>query len=204
MPEPIVYASYLQQPTRWRAPWRALFHDMTFVVRTSGDPLSIAPAAQHAVAAIDPDLPVANIGTVRQRLDAAMLRFRYVVVLVTAVAGTAIALAAVGVYGMMAGAVSERTREIGVRKSLGAAPRQIVLLVARRAGAMVGAGLALGIGAALVFTRLVAPQLWGVGPDDPMTYAIASLLLVGIAGLACLLPARHAVGVDPARTLRSE
>jgi predicted permease len=202
--EPVVYASYLQQPTRWRAPWPALFFEMTFVVRTTGDPHALLHPAQQAVAEINPDLPLSNTGTVQEHLDAAMLRFRYDVLLVLALACTAVALAAIGLYGTIAGAVGQRMREIGIRKSLGADARQIVALVAGRTMAIVAVGVTLGIAAAMVVARLVASQLWGIEPTDPVTYAIASLGLVGVAILASLVPTRRALNVDPAVILKDE
>jgi ABC-type antimicrobial peptide transport system permease subunit len=177
---------------------------MTFVVRTTGDPHALLHPAQQAVAEINPDLPLSNTGTVQEHLDAAMLRFRYDVLLVLALACTAVALAAIGLYGTISGAVGQRTREIGIRKSLGANARQIVALVAGRTMAIVAVGVTLGIAAAMVVARLVASQLWGIEPTDPVTYAIASLGLVGVAILASLVPTRRALDVDPSVILKDE
>jgi putative ABC transport system permease protein len=202
-PEPIVYASYLQQPRRWRAPWRALFHEMTFVVRTTGDPMAIVPAARGVVAAIDPDVPL-GVSTVGTRLAAATRRVRYVALLVAALGGVAAGLAAIGIHGTMSYAVNRRRRELGIRKALGASPFRLAALVAGQALAIVAAGVVLGIAAAVPLARFLEPQLWSIGPRDPSTYAAASLCLVTVAGLACLLPTRRAVAVDSAATLRSE
>jgi ABC-type antimicrobial peptide transport system permease subunit len=175
---------------------------MTFVLRTPGDPHALLRPAQDIVAALDPDLPLSSAGTILEHLDAAMLRFRYDVLLLLALACTAVVLVAIGLYGMVAGVVGERTREIGIRKSLGASAWQIVTLVGRRTMAIVVAGLVIGVCAALLFTRLLANQLWGIGPTDPVTHAAAALTLVGIAALASAVPTRRALRVDPAPILR--
>jgi putative ABC transport system permease protein len=201
---PMVYASYLQQPGRWRAPWRTLFGNMTFVVRTTGDPNAALPAVRQALAGIDPDRPVASAGTVRQHLDAAMRQFRYLVVLMTVLACTAVTLAGIGIYGTVAYTVGQRTSEIGIRKALGAQPWNIAILVARRAARVVIAGLAAGLAGALILTRLIASQLWGTASTDPEVYAVVSLLFVTTVAAACALPVRRAINADPAAAIRRE
>jgi predicted permease len=202
--QPVIYASYLQQPSRYRGPWGGLFGQMTFMVRGTGDPLSLVPAARRAVADIDSTRPLVNISTVEQHMSAAMGKFRYFVLLVAVFACTATLLAAIGTYGVMAYAVSQRTREIGIRRALGAGTREIVLLVGRRALWLIGVGLACGLAGAWALTRLIASQLWGVTPTDPATFVGVSLLLVGVALGACAVPARRALAVDPTIALRSE
>jgi ABC-type antimicrobial peptide transport system permease subunit len=162
------------------------------------------PAARQAVAEIDPTRPLVSISTVEQHMRNAVGKFRYYVLLVVVFAGTATLLAAIGTYGVMAYSVSQRTREIGIRRALGAGPREIVALVGRRAMALVAAGLVAGIAGALVLTRLIASQLWGVTPTDPATFAGVSVLLTVVAMLACVLPARRAMAVDPTIALKSE
>ena len=134
----------------------------------------------------------------------AMAKFRYSVVLVGVFAGMATLLAAIGTYGVMAYTVSQRTREIGIRRAMGAGPREIIGFVGRRALTLVAAGLVAGLAGALALTRLIASQLWGVTPTDPATFAAVSLVLAGVAVVACIGPVRRALAVDPTIALRSE
>ncbi len=113
-------------------------------------------------------------------------------------------LAAIGIYGVMAYSVAQRTREIGIRMALGASAREIVLSVGRQALALIVAGLLLGLAGSFAVTRLIASQLWGVTPTDPATFAAVTLLLVLVALLACFIPARRAMRVDPTVALRTE
>jgi ABC-type antimicrobial peptide transport system permease subunit len=129
-------------------------------------------------------------------------KFRYFVLLVSVFAGVATLLAAIGTYGVMAYSVSLRTREIGIRRALGAGRVEVIGLIGRRALALVGSGLVCGVAAALLLTRLIASQLWGVTPTDPATFIGVSLLLVGVALVACIAPARRALAVDPTIALR--
>jgi putative ABC transport system permease protein len=203
-PQPVVYASFLQQPARYRAPWADLPGSMTFMLRATGDPAALVPAARRAVAEVEPDRPLAAVSTVELHMSNAMARFRYSVLLVGVFAGMATLLAAIGTYGVMAYTVSRRTREIGIRRAMGAGPREIIAFVARRALMLVAVGLAGGLAGALALTRLIATQLWGVTPTDPPTFAAVSLVLAGVAALACTGPVRRAMAVDPTIALRSE
>ena len=203
-PQPVVYASYLQQPSRYRAPWAGLLGQMTFLIRGNADPQGLIPSARAAVARIDPDRPLADAGTMESHMRNAMGRFRDYVFLVSVLAGVATLLAAIGTYGVMAYSVSQYTREIGIRRSLGAGPREIVLYIGRRALIVVGAGVIAGVTGAILLTRLIASQLWGVTPTDPATFVSVSVLLVTLAALACVGPARRALAVDPTIALRAE
>ena len=203
-PEPVIYASYLQQPSRYRAPWAGLFGQMTFMMRGAGDPDRLIPGARQAVADIDPDRPLVGPSTVEAHMRNATGKFRYFVLLVSVFAGLATLLAAIGTYGVMAYSVSLRTREIGIRRALGAGRLEVIMLIGRRALALVGSGLVCGVVGALLLTRLIASQLWGVTPTDPATFAGVSLLLVGVALIACIAPARRALAVDPTIALRTE
>jgi putative ABC transport system permease protein len=202
--QPVVYASFLQQPSRYRAPWMGMPGTMTFLLRAAGDPAALIPAARQAVAEVEPGRPLTDVSTVDSHTSNAMAKFRYFVLLVGVFAAAATLLAAVGTYGVMAYAVSQRTREIGIRRALGAGPRQIVAMVGRRAITFVGVGLVSGLAGALALTHLIASQLWGVTPTDPATYAGVSVLLVGVALVACVGPVRRAIAVDPTIALRSE
>jgi putative ABC transport system permease protein len=204
-PQPVVYASYLQQPARYRAPWGTMFGGMTYVLRTAaGDPRRLLPAARQAVAEVAPDRPLTDVRTGEDYFAFARNNRRYYVSLVGVLACSAAILAAIGVYGVMAYAVSQRTREIGIRKALGAGTPAIVRLVGQRATVLIVFGLAMGWAGALTLTRLIASQLWGITPTDPATFVAVSLLLVAVALLACFVPARRATQVDPTIALRCE
>jgi putative ABC transport system permease protein len=167
----VIYASYLQQPSRYRAPWAGLFGQMLFMIRPAGDSSSVMVAARRAIAEIDPQRPLVEVSTMESHMRAATGQFRSFVWLVGVFAAVAVLLAAMGTYGVMAYTVSQRTREIGIRRALGAGRREIVALVGRRALAFVAGGLIAGLASALALTRLIASQLWGVSPTDPVTFA---------------------------------
>lgn len=203
-PVPVIYASYLQQPTRYRAPWANLFGTMTFMMRASGDAAGVIRAARQAVARIDPERPLVNVSTVDAHMRNANGRFRDSVFLVSVLAVVATLLAAIGTYGVMAYSVSQHTREIGIRRAMGAGSREIMAFVVRRAVLFVGLGVFSGIAGALLFTRVLASQLWGITPTDPVTFVTVTLLLIGVAALACVVPARRALAVDPTVALKTE
>ena len=203
-PQPVIYASYLQQPARYRAPWTGLFGQMLFMIRPAGEPGGIMAAARQAIAEIDPQRPLVDVSTMKSHMVAATGQFRSFVWLISVFAVAAALLAAIGTYGVMAYTVSQRTREIGIRRALGASPREIVELVGRRALACVAGGLIVGLASALALTRLIASQLWGVSPTDPITFAGVSISLATIALAACVLPARRALSVDPTLALRND
>jgi putative ABC transport system permease protein len=202
-PDPAIYASYLQQPSRYRAPYGAILGQMTFVIRHSVDPVSLVPAVRAAVAEVE-SKPISSItsGEEGRRFRAESGRFN--LLLLGALAGTGSLLAAVGVYGLLAYSVSQRTREIGIRKALGAGPHAVVLFLGRHVMVVVLTGIAIGCIGAAASTRLIASQLWGVSPTDPSTFAGVSMVLLAVALLACIGPARRAITVDPTIALRSE
>ncbi len=202
-PAPVIYASYLQQPARYRGPFGNMFGQMTFVLRT-GNPLALLAEARRAVAEVDPDRPLANIATMQRQFGGFMRERGYYVLVLGVFAFAATLLAAIGIYGVMAYSVAQRTHEIGIRMALGASAREVVKLVGRRALLLISAGLVLGLAGSLALTRLIASQLWGVTPTDPATFAAVSLLLAVVALLACFVPARRAIRVDPTVALRSE
>lgn len=203
-PEPVVYASYLQQPARYREPWGGMFGQMNFVMRTSGDPLRLVPAVRQAVAEIDPRRPIANIARVDRQMDIGV-QIRGVFALMLGVfAAAALALAAIGIYGTLAYAVARRTREIGIRIALGATRGEVLALVGRRAITVIAVGLIAGLAGSLAVTRLIASQLWGVTPTDPVTFACVSLLVASVALLASFAPVRRAMRVDPTIALKHE
>ncbi len=178
--------------------------DMTLAVRTSLDPSTVTGAIRSEVAALDRELPLYKIATMDQLVSNSVAQPRLNLVLLAAFAGLALALAAVGVYGVMAWAVTQRTQEFGIRMALGALPRDVLTQVLREGGRLAGLGLALGLIAALGLTRLMSSLLFGVRPGDPLTLGIAAAVLILVALAACYIPARRATRVDPMVALRYE
>jgi putative ABC transport system permease protein len=139
-----------------------------------------------------------------QRLASVVPQRGYFVFAITAFALTATLLAAIGIYGVMAYAVTQRTREIGIRVALGAPSHEVIALVGRRTLILVSVGLAAGLAGAMAATQLLQSQLWGVTPTDPVTFAVASILFVAVTATAAFFPMRRAIGVSPTIALRSE
>jgi putative ABC transport system permease protein len=177
---------------------------MFFVLRTSGDPMSMVAAVKHAVADVDPNKAAATFRTVEKSLDQQVQYLRLYILMLGVFGAVAAVLAAIGIYGVMAYSVAERTREIGIRMALGAGSRDVLTMVVRQALLLLGIGLALGLGASLALTRVIRSALYGVTATDPATYAGVSLLLIAVAVIACLVPTRRAVAVDPTIALRYE
>ena len=193
-PKPTAYANDRQEV------WGGLF----LTVRTTGDPLAAASAIKHAVREMDPTLAVRLVRTMDDIVGASLASRRFALVLVASFAGVALALAAIGVYGVLAYAVSARTREFGVRMALGASTRSVFALVLRQGLGSAVAGLIIGIAAALAATRLLEKMLYSVSPTDPATYAAVAIGLFAIVVVACVVPARRAVRADPVASLREE
>jgi putative ABC transport system permease protein len=202
--EPAVYTSYLQQPAQYRGPSANMFGQMTFLLRASRNPMNLGPAARRAVAEVDPDVPIADLVTMEQLAGLGMPNRRYYTGVFAVFALAATVLAAIGVYGVVAYAVTQRSREIAVRMALGAGTRNLLLMVGGRVFLMIAAGLAIGFTGSFTLTRLISSQLWGVTPTDPATFAAVSILLVSVALLACFSPLRRVLKVDPAATLRTD
>ncbi|MGH7580144.1 MAG: ADOP family duplicated permease, partial [Gemmatimonadales bacterium] len=199
-PRPEIYLPYAQFPAGTGTPQRTL----RIVVRSEGDPVQLTGALRAAVAELEPDLPVTEIQTMEEALGAWAAERRLTMMLVGGFAALALALGAVGVYGVMAHLVMQRTREIGIRIALGALPREILGLVLSQGASLAGLGIALGLAAALAATRLLASLLFGVGPTDPPTFLATALALAAVAGVASVLPALRAVRTDPVDALRAE
>ncbi len=192
--KPEMFESYLQSPRRF----------MTVVVRTASEPTAMVGAIREQVLALDRNQPVFEIETMEKRVAESVARSRFVMLLLGIFATLALTLAAVGIYGVMAYSVSLRRKEIGIRMALGARKGQVVRLVVREGMVLAGIGLAFGIIVSVGLTRIIASLLFGIGPTDPITLASVSLVLGGVAFLACCIPARRASGVDPIVALRSE
>ena len=177
---------------------------MTFVVRSQGDPTSLVNSVAAAVRSIDPELPLADVRTMEDVVDATVARPRTVAVLLTAFALLALALAGVGVYGVMAYSVARRTQEIGVRMALGATPQSVFRMVLGQALTLVAIGVVIGLVAAAGLTRLMETLLFETEPIDVVTFAVTALLLVIVAALASYVPARRGTRIAPIEALRAE
>jgi len=162
-----------------------------------------APLRQ-AVSAVDAGLPVVGVETMTQRLGASISQPRFLATLSGGFAGLALILAALGIYGVMAYAVSQRTAEIGVRMALGASASGVFRLVIGDGVKLAVAGLLLGVAGAVVAARAIASQLFGVEPADPLRLGVTAVALVAVVVTACLVPARRAMRVDPLEALRAE
>lgn len=177
---------------------------MVVTVKTSADPAALAASVKAQIRAIDPDLPVYRVRTMSAWVDQSLARPRFAMTLLSGFAGLALALAALGIYGVVAFLVSQSTREIGIRIALGATERAVLGLVVRQGLAIAGSGAVVGVLAALALNRLIASLLFGVAATDGATFALAFVLLCASAFLAAYLPARRAARIDPVESLRME
>jgi predicted permease len=177
---------------------------VNLVLRTGSDPLGMVDAVRAQVAGPTRDQPLYSVRTMEQIISGSLARRRFTMLLLVVFAATALLLAAVGIYGVMSYTVTRRTHELGIRAALGASRGEIVGLVLRQGMKLAAAGMVAGLAAAVALTRLMAGLLYGVRPADPATLAAVTLLLGGIAFLACYIPARRATAVDPVDALRSE
>ncbi len=189
-----LYLPYRQAPN----------HVQHFMVRFLGDPLAAVPALKTAVASLDPEARVDGISTMDEVVGRAFAPWRFSSIVVSAFAAIALTFAAVGIATLVAFAVTQRTREIGVRVALGAQTRDVVVLVASEGAWVALAGLAIGVLAAWILRRSVESMLFGVAPDDTLTFGGVALLLGVVSLLAAYLPARSAARIDPAAALRAE
>jgi putative ABC transport system permease protein len=177
---------------------------MFLVVRTAGDPNSMAGSVRSAVLGVDGDLPVFRVRTLEEYIAQSMSQRRFAMYLFGTFAIIALVLAAVGLYGVMAYSVTQRTHEIGVRMALGAQRRDVVAMVVRQSMVLTSIGLVAGLAAAYGLTRLMTALLFGVNPRDVTTFLLIPVILAAIAVLASFLPARRATRVDPLVALRYE
>ncbi len=175
-----------------------------FVIRASGDPTTLVPALRDLVTRVDSRLAIASVETMQTLLSRSVANQRYRATLSSAFGGGALVLAAIGLFGLLARAVNERRREIGVRMAVGAKPGDVVRMVMREGGVLVVGGLLVGVPIALAVARLIRAQLYGVGPSDPHVFILASLVLGFVACSAMLVPAIRAARIDPISTLRAE
>jgi ABC-type antimicrobial peptide transport system permease subunit len=174
------------------------------VVRASGDPLALAPAIRRAIWSVDKDQPIVRVATMDKMVATTTAQRRFALIVFEAFALAALALAAIGIYGILSGSVAERMREIGVRAALGASRGEIVALVVRHGMGLTGVGLAIGVLGAAAASRALVALLYSVSPLDPATYIGMVVLLGAVALIATALPAWRAARIDPVITLRSE
>ena len=173
-------------------------------MRTRGDPEAALRQARAAVAALDRDLPMYDVATLQGMVDRSLGQPRFYLTLLTVFAVLAVVLAAVGIYGIIAYTVQQRTREIGIRIALGASQDRVVAMVVRRGLALALGGIVLGTAGAYAVTRVLRSLLYGVSERDPATFIGVAVLLCGVALLASWLPARRAARVDPLAAMRAE
>jgi putative ABC transport system permease protein len=193
-PRPTIYVPYRQDA----------FPFMTFVMRSSATPAAMTGAVRSAIRRVDKEQPPGAVLTMDEQLSHSLTRRRFSVTLLTAFGATAVLLAAVGLYGVLAFIVSQRKREIGVRMALGASARDVMTQVLGHGLRLTAAGTAIGLLLALAVTRLMTALLFGTSPTDAATFVAAALLLTTVAVAASLAPALRASRVDPLITLRDE
>jgi predicted permease len=194
-PPPQVFVPFVQQTQVRR---------LTYHIRTHTAPAAIVPALRRLVHAADPTLPLVNVRTQQDQIDADLADERLLVSLTSAFGLVALLLASVGIYGVMAYSVAQRNREIGIRMALGALPRQILTMVLRESSSLSATAVALGVGVSLLVTRFVKSMLFGIAPSDPATLCGTAALLMVVALGASWIPARRAAGVQPMEALRRE
>jgi len=195
VPPPQLFVPYVQQTQVRR---------LTYQIRTQTQPEAIVPALRRVVHAADPALPLVNVRTQQDQIDSDLADEWLLVSLTSAFGLLALVLASVGIYGVMAYSVAQRTREIGIRMALGAIPRQILAMVLREASSLSAVATALGVGASLLVTRFVKSMLFGIAPSDPATVWGAAGLLMIVALGASWVPARRAASVQPMEALRRD
>ena len=188
------YFPVVQDPSR----------SLGFTLRAAGAPTALAPDVRAAIASLDPELPVYAVRTMEEVTDESLVTRRWPVLLSTGFGVVALLLSAVGIYGVLAFLVTQRTREIGIRMAIGGAPRRIFDLVLREGLLLLGAGFACGLAGLIALRRVLQAHLYGIGPGDPGVLAAATLVLGGVALLACVIPARRATRIDPVLALNRE
>ena len=193
-PEPLSYWPYPELP----------YSVMTVVVRTTTPPLSMIPAVREVLRQLDKEQPIAKISTMDQLISDSVARSRFTMLLLSIFAGLALTLACIGIYGVMAYSVAQRTHEIGIRLALGAQRKDVLRLILRYGLRLALIGVGIGIAAGLLLTRLLASLLYGTKPGDPLTFIGVSALLIFVALMACYIPSRRAMRVDPMVALRYE
>jgi putative ABC transport system permease protein len=191
---PQIYVPFSQRPSR----------NAKFVLKTSIPPMSLVREVRAAIEAVDLDQPLDGIQAGESLVSSSVATPRFRTLLMSGFGLVALLLAVIGLYGVMAYSVSQRSREIGVRMALGASRGSVLGLVFREGGPLVGVGLVLGLAGAFALSRVMESMLFGVGARDPAVFLVVPLALTGVAIMALLVPARRATRVDPVTTLGEE
>jgi predicted permease len=193
--EPVMYTPLMQS---------SVITSLSLLVRTTGDPSNMIPTLRRSIQEFDPDIPVYSVATMQQRMGEQASETRSYALLLGLFAALALVLSAIGIYGVMAYVVTQRTHEIGIRIALGAQRQDVLRLVVGEGIILALVGIATGLGGSLLLTRLINSLLYGVSATDPTVFTIIALMLLAVAFLACYIPARRATGVDPMVALRYE
>jgi putative ABC transport system permease protein len=191
-PGPMMYVPFAQAP----------LYGGEVVVRSSLNASSVAAAIRQAVHSIDKDLPVTDVESLPEALGQSISRERFRTLLLGSFGGMALVLAAVGIFGVISYSASQRTHEIGIRTALGAQRSDVLRLILGQGTKLALLGLGIGIVLAFLLTRLIASLLYSVSATDPLTFGAVAVILLGVAVLACYIPARRAMRVDPMVALR--
>ena len=191
-------------PAMYLPEGQAAYNGMTLVVRTREHAANVPAAMTRVLAALDPDQTFGRVRPMQKVLESSLARQRFSASLLGIFAMIALALSAVGIFGVMTAMVTQRTRELAVRLALGAHPRKVLHLVLSHGATLAGTGICIGLFGAFALSRVVAGMLYDVAATDPLTMFSVSLLLAAVALLACYIPARRATRLDPIITLREE
>jgi putative ABC transport system permease protein len=197
----------LETPSRVQLYWphrQSNLRSMSLVLRTSGDPHSLSTALQRTVLSIAPDQPLYSVATMEDLLADSLARRRFEMLVLAIFAGVALVLSSIGIYGVIAYTVTQRSHEMGIRLALGASRASILGLVMGQSLLMTLAGVVLGLAGSLGLTKLLSSLLFNVDTHDPATFIAVSALLLAVGELASLIPARRATAVDPMAALRYE
>jgi putative ABC transport system permease protein len=196
-PAPEMYVPYTQKV------WPSLL-TMDVVVRSNLDPTALETSLRAAVTSVDPELPIANVMTLSAIVNNSMTQRRFALLVLSSFAALAMLLAAIGMYGVISYSVFRRVQEIGVRMALGAQRSSIFLMILGEAGRLLLAAFAIGIACSFAVNRTIASFLFGVRPTDPLTFAAVSVCMSAVVLVACYLPARRAMAIQPMLALRYE
>jgi putative ABC transport system permease protein len=203
-PDPEMYLAAFQTKEFLGGASTAAASYITLVVRAAGDPAALTSSVKSAIWSLDSDLPISSVITMDEAVAQANAQPRFEMLLLAVFAVVALVLAAVGIYGVMSYSVARRTHEIGIRVSLGASRADVLRLIMRQGLVLAVAGSAAGLVAALLLARLMTKLLYGVPPTDPVTFVCVAGLLILVALVACYVPARRAMRVDPVTAMRCE
>jgi predicted lysophospholipase L1 biosynthesis ABC-type transport system permease subunit len=200
---PIIYIPAAQSTTAFLKLVHTWFSP-SWVVRASGPSQTVAAALRQSIAEVDPMLPIARLESMSDIQAASLASQRFMMALVLGLGGVGLLLAAIGIHGLTASSVSERTRELGIRLALGATSGQVLRTVVLPGVVLATADVAIGVALAFSVSRLLQSFLWGVTPTDPATFVAVIVTLLSVALIASLIPALRVLRVDPAHTLRAE